>query len=217
MSVRKYSAATLITFIVAYLGAVILQLLGIVKTTNQAITATTICYILGAALLLFFATRLREPLVVEMKQEKSTWKQIVGLGLLGIFVVLILQSVLFQIEQLITGQSASSENTAEIMKMIQSEPLFLVTTSIAGPIMEEFVFRRVLCGALSNKINFWVAAVFSSICFAAAHADGHLLVYGGIGLFFCWQYQRTGKIWTSMISHCGMNTIVIIAQLFLLK
>ncbi|HCO04648.1 MAG TPA: CPBP family intramembrane metalloprotease, partial [Enterococcus faecalis] len=40
-------------------------------------------------------------------------------------------------------------------------------------------------------------------------------VYFFMGFFFALLYKQTGKIWTSVIAHCGMNTIVIIVQLLL--
>ncbi|NGW67999.1 CPBP family intramembrane metalloprotease, partial [Staphylococcus aureus] len=63
--------------------------------------------------------------------------------------------------------------------------------------------------------NFWIAATVSSAIFSLAHADGHFFVYFFMGFFFALLYKQTGKIWTSIIAHCGMNTIVIIVQLLL--
>ncbi|WP_267548719.1 CPBP family intramembrane metalloprotease [Enterococcus faecalis] len=40
-------------------------------------------------------------------------------------------------------------------------------------------------------------------------------LYFFMGFFFALLYKQTGKIWTSIIAHCGMNTIVIIVQLLL--
>lgn len=79
--------------------------------------------------------------------------------------------------------------------------------------MEEFVFRRALVGIIANYSNIWIGVIVSAVAFAFAHSDNHLLVYILLGLFFSGLYALTGRIWTSMITHVGMNTLVIIIQL----
>ena len=101
--------------------------------------------------------------------------------------------------------------------MILKAPAFILATTIAGPIMEEFVFRRSILGIVEKYTNFWVGAVISSLLFAFAHNDGHLLIYFFLGFFFSLQYKTTGRIWTSMITHVGMNTLVVIVQLAIQK
>ncbi|OSP65982.1 hypothetical protein EFP6CTSP_04145 [Enterococcus faecium] len=64
---------------------------------------------------------------------------------------------------------------------------------------------------------FWVGAVISSLLFAFAHNDGHLLIYFFLGFFFSLEYKATGRIWTSMITHVGMNTLVVLVQLAVQK
>ena len=50
--------------------------------------------------------------------------------------------------------------------------------------MEEFVFRRSILGIVEKYTNFWVGAVISSLLFAFAHNDGHLLIYFFLGFSF---------------------------------
>ena len=59
--------------------------------------------------------------------------------------------------------------------MILANPLFILATTIGGPIMEEFVFRYAFIHLIQPFTNFWIAATVSSAIFSLAHADGHFL------------------------------------------
>ena len=54
---------------------------------------------------------------------------------------MLIQGVTFAIEVAITGEQATSQNTQAIVAVILANPLFILATTIGGPIMEEFVFR----------------------------------------------------------------------------
>ena len=81
--------------------------------------------------------------------------------------------------------------------------------------MEEFVFRRAILLSLASKTPLWFAMCVSSLLFALIHFDGHLLLYTTLGLFFSFLYLKTGRIWTSIICHVGMNTLVVLLTIFL--
>lgn len=137
------------------------------------------------------------------------------IGIVGIPASLLLQMVLLQIEQRFLGQSLSSQNTQNIVQLIMNNMIFILATTFAGPIMEEFVFRRAIFGALEKRFGFFFPALLSSALFAFAHNDGHYLLYAGLGFLFCGMYRYSGRIWTSMITHVGMNLLVILTQLAL--
>ncbi|MBK4862289.1 CAAX amino terminal protease [Enterococcus faecium] len=181
------------------------------------ITATAVMYILGAVVLAIFYFKQREPLAIESAVKKASAPKIVIYGLVGIFVALILQSIAVMLESVLFGEAIPSENTQNIIQMIMEAPAFILATTVAGPIMEEFVFRRSILGIISRYSNFWVGAVISSLLFAFAHNDGHLLIYFFLGFFFSLEYKATGRIWTSMITHVGMNTLVVLVQLAVQK
>ncbi|HGF7712730.1 TPA: lysostaphin resistance A-like protein, partial [Enterococcus faecium] len=176
-----------------------------------------VMYILGAVILAIFYFKQREPLAIESAVKKASVPKIVIYGLVGIFVALILQSIAVMLESILFGEATPSENTQNIIQMIMEAPAFILATTVAGPIMEEFVFRRSILGIISRYSNFWVGAVVSSLLFAFAHNDGHLLIYFFLGFFFSLEYKATGRIWTSMITHVGMNTLVVLVQLAVQK
>ncbi|MGN2710782.1 lysostaphin resistance A-like protein [Enterococcus sp. Edu-1] len=217
MSLKKYSFLSIFCYGLIFISPLILASIGLVKSTSELITATAVMYILGAVVLAIFYFKQREPLAIESAVKKASVPKIVIYGLVGIFVALLLQSIAVMLESVLFGEATPSKNTQNIIQMIMEAPAFILATTIAGPIMEEFVFRRSILGIISRYSNFWVGAVISSLLFAFAHNDGHLLIYFFLGFFFSLEYKATGRIWTSMITHVGMNTLVVLVQLAVQK
>ncbi|MBC9710583.1 type II CAAX endopeptidase family protein [Enterococcus faecium] len=217
MSLKKYSFLSIFCYGLIFISPLILASIGLVKSTSELITATAVMYILGAVVLAIFYFKQREPLAIESAVKKASAPKIVIYGLVGIFVALILQSIAVMLESVLFGKATPSENTQNVIQMIMEAPAFILATTVAGPIMEEFVFRRSILGIISRYSNFWVGAVISSLLFAFAHNDGHLLIYFFLGFFFSLEYKATGRIWTSMITHVGMNTLVVLVQLAVQK
>ena len=217
MSLKKYSFLSIFCYGLIFISPLILASIGLVKSTSELITATAVMYILGAVVLAIFYFKQREPLAIESAVKKASVPKIVIYGLVGIFVALLLQSIAVMLESVLFGEATPSENTQNIIQMIMEAPAFILATTVAGPIMEEFVFRRSILGIISRYSNCWVGAVVSSLLFAFAHNDGHLLIYFFLGFFFSLEYKATGRIWTSMITHVGMNTLVVLVQLAVQK
>ena len=136
------------------------------------------------------------------------------LGVSGIFIAMLIQGVTFAIEVAITGEQATSQNTQAIVAVILANPLFILATTIGGPIMEEFVFRYAFIHLIQPFTNFWIAATVSSAIFHS-HMPMVTFVYFFMGFFFCSFVQANWKNLDLSIAHCGMNTIVIIVQLLL--
>lgn len=211
MDAKKYSFITIATY-----GFVLFSPLLFQRFFNagqsQIIQLTTLAYFLGAVLMIVYRYK-SQPFKIENKQKP--WILAGLIGLIGIPVSLFLQVAILQIEQHLLGQTAASQNTENIVQLIMNNMVFILATTIAGPIMEEFVFRRAIFGALEIKFGFFIPALISSLLFAFAHNDGHYLLYAGLGFLFCGMYRYSGRIWTSMITHVGMNLLVVITQLAL--
>ncbi|WP_407854842.1 CPBP family intramembrane glutamic endopeptidase [Enterococcus sp. 22-H-5-01] len=211
MDAKKYSFITIATY-----GFVLFSPLLFQRFFNagqsQIIQLTTLAYFLGAVLMIVYRYK-SQPFKIENKQKP--WILAGLIGLIGIPVSLLLQVAILQIEQHLLGQTAASQNTENIVQLIMNNMVFILATTIAGPIMEEFVFRRAIFGALEIKFGFFIPALISSLLFAFAHNDGHYLLYAGLGFLFCGMYRYSGRIWTSMITHVGMNLLVVITQLAL--
>lgn len=209
MNAKKYSFITIFTYgLVLFSPVIYLQVFH--ANPSQIIQLTTLTYFLGAALMIFY--RYKSQLFGIESQQKNVLIAIL-IGVIGIPASLLLQMLILQIEQHFLGQSATSQNTQNIVDLIMNNMVFIFATTIAGPIMEEFVFRRGIFGALEKRFGFLIPALLSSLLFAFAHNDGHYLLYAGLGFLFCGMYRYTGRIWTSMITHVGMNLLVILTQL----
>lgn len=211
MSEKKYSFITIFTYgIVLFSPIVFLRLFQ--ADQSQIIQLTTLAYFLGAVLMIFY--RFKSQTFGLEKRQKNFLITIL-IGVVGIPASLLLQMVILQIEQRLLGQSVTSQNTQNIVQLIMNNMIFILATTIAGPIMEEFVFRRAIFGSLEKRFGFFLPALLSSVLFAFAHNDGHYLLYAGLGFLFCGMYRYSGRIWTSMITHVGMNLLVILTQLAL--
>jgi membrane protease YdiL (CAAX protease family) len=131
----------------------------------------------------------------------------------GIFLALTAQSVAGSIEYII-GIEVGSENTEQIINLIETAPIIIVISSIIGPILEEIVFRKVIFGSLYKRLNFFLSGLISSLIFAFAHGEPeHLLLYSAMGFTFAYLYVKTKRILVPIFAHVSMNSIVVILQL----
>lgn len=218
MNLAKYSLSNIITYGLALFGPalIVLPLLKMFGVSGvSSIPITIIFYCVGAALMLLYLKKMPVTLTIEKKSTRTMRTNPIATGFIGIIILFAVQIIANATEISLTGNMPSSANTQNIMNVLQSNLLFTIVVSIAGPIMEELFFRRTLIGVLGNFLGFWGAAIISSFLFFLAHADGHFLIYFLMGMTLAVLYRYTGKIWTSMIAHCGMNTMVIVIQLVL--
>ncbi len=135
-------------------------------------------------------------------------------GLIGMFIAIVVQTFASIIEVNFLGSSMESENTQFLMEVVRNYPFFLLLVGVAGPVMEEFVFRKAIFGLLIDRIGGIGAAVISSLLFAFIHFDGLLLVYSSMGLVFAWLYFKTKNIWTPILAHCLMNVAAVLINLY---
>ncbi len=130
----------------------------------------------------------------------------------GVFLALFAQSIAGSIESML-GIEMGSENTQEIIKLIERFPVVILVSSIIGPILEEIVFRKIIFGSLHKKMNFFFAALISSVIFALAHMEPeHVILYSAMGFTFAFLYVKTKRIIVPIIAHVTMNTMVVLLQ-----
>ncbi|WEG12501.1 type II CAAX endopeptidase family protein [Pullulanibacillus sp. KACC 23026] len=131
----------------------------------------------------------------------------------GIFLVYLTQMVAGIIDYNLFGSPAQSQNTEDIMKLARQSPYIILSVVVIGPILEEIIFRKIIFGSLNRFMPFFFAAVISSLLFALAHADGHLIIYGSIGFALAFLYHKTKRIYVSMFAHGSLNAIATILAL----
>lgn len=153
-------------------------------------------------------------------KPKMATKDIVNWCIAGIFLVYLTQIVAGIIDYNLFGAPPGSQNTQDIMKLVQESPYIVLVVIVMGPMIEEIIFRKIIFGSLnrwfnhlSSALNYWLAGLISALLFALAHGDGHLIIYGSIGLMLAFLYHKTGRIYVSMIAHGSMNTIATVLAL----
>ncbi len=159
--------------------------------------------------LLFLRNERKQELAREQRASVSS-SALWAIG--GVFMALFAQIIAASIEKAI-GIEPGSENTLRIMELIQSIPAVMIVSSIIGPILEEIVFRKIIFGALYKKMNFFFAALLSSVIFGFAHFEPiHIILYSAMGFTFAFLYVKTKRILVPIIAHMTMNTLVVIMQ-----
>ncbi|MGM0125349.1 hypothetical protein IGI37_002747 [Enterococcus sp. AZ194] len=222
MSLKKYSFLTVFFYGLSLMLPGFFVQVGLISSANQKVSymgisitpyllSVILSSLFGMLLLLYFYTRQTEPLPFERK--KKTLLQIFLVAIVGIVLALVLQYWLAIVESWLFQSTATSKNTQTITQTVLELPVYVLVTTIIAPIMEELVFRRAFLGFINHYSNFGVGAIISSLFFAIAHQDGHLLIYFSLGLLFSLLYYFTGSIWTSICTHIGMNLVVLLIQL----
>jgi membrane protease YdiL (CAAX protease family) len=131
----------------------------------------------------------------------------------GIFMAFIAQYAAVLIEINVFGIEPGSENTEMIVELAKATPALIFIVAVIGPILEEIIFRMIIFGSLYKRFNFWIAAIISSVIFAAVHLDfEHLLVYTFMGVVFAFLYVKTKRIIVPIIAHVALNSFVMIVQ-----
>ncbi|MCJ7841359.1 CPBP family intramembrane metalloprotease [Lederbergia sp. NSJ-179] len=206
----------------AFIGVPLLLFLGVlvfdIPQNTMVIWSTSIwtvlSFILGLIVVLLIL-RKAEPYTKVEKQTPLPLNLSILWAIGGIFIALVAQMAAAGIEYLI-GIEPGSENTKQIIDLIEKMPIVILASSIIGPILEEIVFRKVIFGVLYNRFSFWVSALLSSLAFSIAHMEPtHLILYAAMGFTFSFLYVKTKRIIVPILSHMMMNTFVTINAFFL--
>ena len=168
-----------------------------------------ISFILATVIILFL---LRHERNNRNLHEQASIGTSIGWAISGVFLALFAQSIAANIEQLV-GIPTGSENTQNILNLIEAVPAVMVASSILGPILEEIVFRKIVFGTLYKRLNFFLSALISSLVFAVAHMEFiHILLYTAMGFTFAYLYVKTKRILVPIFAHVTMNTLVVLIQ-----
>lgn len=118
------------------------------------------------------------------------------------------------------GTSQTSANQAGLQALMQQIPVGLMVPLlvIVGPFVEEYIFRHLLIGKLSRRLNIWVCCALSVALFAALHIMGQealslpvLMPYLAMGATFVFAYVWTGKnLMFSYFVHASKNLLAVV-------
>jgi membrane protease YdiL (CAAX protease family) len=118
------------------------------------------------------------------------------------------------------GGVQTSANQAGLQELMQQVPAWLMVpvVVIVGPFVEEYIFRHLLIGKLSRRVNIWLCCALSVVLFAALHIVGQeaitlpaLLPYLAMGATLVFVYMWTGKnLMFSYIVHAAKNLLAVV-------
>ena len=103
------------------------------------------------------------------------------------------------------------EDTIEMLGLLLSNPVGIVSACLIGPLAEEAIFR----GAIERRLlelkwNPWFAIVATALVFAAVHGNYQQGTTAFIiGCFMGWVYYRTRSIWPCFLIHAVNNTAAV--------
>lgn len=116
-----------------------------------------------------------------------------------------------------SGEVQTSANQEGLQDLVQQVPAWLMIPLlvIVGPFVEEYIFRHLLIGKLSRRINVWICSILSVALFAAMHIVGQedlslpaLLPYLAMGATLVLVYLWTGRnVMFSYFVHAAKNLL----------
>jgi len=112
-----------------------------------------------------------------------------------------------------SDQSSNLATRDPLISGLLRRPLLLPTYFLAicaiGPIMEEFVFRRWLYAGMRRWLPVWAAILLNGALFGALHGKDFIDT-GLCGFFFCWFYEKTGKLEVPILLHAFTNLLALL-------
>ncbi|MDX1679535.1 MAG: type II CAAX endopeptidase family protein [Akkermansiaceae bacterium] len=92
--------------------------------------------------------------------------------------------------------------------------MMIIAAVVMAPLWEELVFRGYLYPVLKKYGGIWVAALCSSLLFAAIHNSlVSILPLFLLALMMVWLYERSGSIWMPIAIHACFNGLSVLGIL----
>lgn len=93
--------------------------------------------------------------------------------------------------------------------------LYLSVTGIVAPIVEEFFFRGLLLRSLTSRYGLHIAALTSSLAFAAMHfSQNYFLSTFVFSLSLCYIYALWRSLWVCCLTHAAFNILAFVHQAY---
>lgn len=171
--------------------------------------------------MIVFCIILGYPVLKESAQKFPKWIKFFEHVVLSFVTLYLVSTFSSAIVMLITGND-TSVNQELIIEAFKGSP-FIISFSILfyAPLVEEMVFRGAIFRGLRSKLSFLPASLISGISFGFIHVFDsllagnfsdlwNLLTYGGLGLLFCYSYEKTKTIYAPMLLHFLNNLLGLI-------
>ena len=200
----------LVYFFAVYIAP---QFLPASLSVGSKITTIVIIALLATFIMIAYATKVKND--IDRKARKYSFLVIFAIGVINTFLQYLSQFLHFQ---------TNSQNTENVVKIVNSYPIFIFYVVVLGPVMEELFFRKAVFGyfydiLIGSKewIRFFIPALLTGILFAIPH-DGFsplMLIYIAMSFVFSYLYKITNRIITPMIAHISMNALVMVIQIMM--
>lgn len=221
MAARTISRTTIVAILAATVAALVARAwlrLQIVAEGVAAQTAADLSYLVVPVVmvvLLFPLWRVERPYLGSLfKPSTLNLKLVVTAVTVGILLRLLWWG------QLVFGVSFGLYESSDPMAI--SGPVFsfqcpgtvlvalsLLVMSVLTPVIEEITHRGYLLTAFRNR-GMLQSIVISALVFAVFHKSTSLPFAFFAGLIFGVQYWKSGSLWPSFISHCIVNTMILL-------
>lgn len=88
-----------------------------------------------------------------------------------------------------------------------------MSAGICAPVLEEVLFRGVVCSNLKVAYGKWIGIIGSSLLFGALHFNFVQFLYAlFLGLVFGYIYEETGSIFNCIMAHMAANVFSLVAS-----
>ena len=169
-------------------------------------------YTIAALVMLYLVQEDMKP--SNMRDREGIGK-LIGWSIGGVFIAFGAQYLANIINFQFIGIDQASENTMDIISIIEANYWFIIVPIVFAPFFEELIFRKIFFGQLYKRMNFFFAALLSSLIFSALHLDfTFTLTYVAMGFAFSYLYVKTKRIIVPMIAHGAMNATAVLIHLF---
>ncbi|TXR91714.1 CPBP family intramembrane metalloprotease [Bacillus sp. SH7-1] len=124
----------------------------------------------------------------------------------------ILSSLLFSYIK--ASLSIGTGNVENVNQKIEMNFLYLLIPALVAPVIEEFIFRKILplgLEKLLEQINRTTAIILANGIFAAVHFDWFFFPYFVNGCLYAWSYEKTKDLKVPMLAHISYNLFVFLA------
>lgn len=142
-------------------------------------------------------------------------------GLLGAGLAAVLGAVLQKLLEQVLGLQSDLANDTRIWTALQSYslPVLVAALAVAGPIVEELVFRGLLLSKLAEHCPAWLAVVVSGVAFGAIHASAWTLTeiigvlpHVGFGIAVGALYRWSKNLWPPICVHVLTNLSAVLGS-----
>ena len=117
----------------------------------------------------------------------------------------------------LTGLPESNEQYQQVAKVQFALPLWMafVFYGIVSPMVEEVVFRGIVCNWLGRKVSPTAGMIGSALLFGAFHGNLVQMLYASImGLVLAYVYQKYQNIKAPVLVHAAANVAVYLVSYF---